>query len=468
MRAFLRSIAYPATLAFLVFLIWCFPAAWNWVFVVFYLLLAFLPLLGEDGRGYLPLLLLPPLSIRSNVSFQSLPVSVLVMEGAVLVSMILFLFLRHCRFRRGDLLVSLAVLFLLFLISYIVRSAMDGTADTTAILYLLSLFSALVPYVLLSTTLGKGETFPYLTRTIVVFSCLIVLQVFLYLVKHGFGIVGEDFSLGWSYTVQTASTLLCFSLPFYALLVSQRKYWAFVPEILVYVAIIFLSADSGLLALILSTVPLILVSFRNYGKWYPYLTLTFLIVVGMTFSLLLAFNPLFNKRVVLAFQSLALSNEPAEWRKDLFDAAVRDFLSFPTLGPSLTSFSRENGTLVLASNTVLSTMVMGGSFGLLAYAVYEFRLYQAVFRKKIPERKFFLLYLLILELIGLTDNTLYNLIVLFFVLVTNACYQCSNRPEDVKIHVDPYLNRREDGLRAPATYLSSTSGKEGRGKGYGR
>lgn len=439
-RLYVDSLLYPLTLALLAITIWALPLLGSWIVAGVFALLSFLPLVSKDGRGYLPLLLMTLIVSNTDISFDSFQPYLYLLFIAFMVSLVLYIVLHHLDFHRGDLFYPLLLLFFLFTISYLYNSSLQGVANRTGVFYLILFFGALVLYSLLCTVLGKKETFPYFSKTITFFALAIVCEIVIYCFRNEWTIADSDFTLGWSYTTQTASTLLCLSLPFFSYLVYQKKFIFILGELFVIAAIILLSADSGLICLIFAVIPLILITFRSYGKYYSYISLVSIVVIGTTFAVLLALNTRFNTRVITALQALSLFDEPSSWRKTLFDTAVENIVSNPVTGTSLLSFCNRDGTLTLSSNTILSTLVMGGSLGLVSYLIYECKLYYVCLKKKASSRLFFFVFLLMIELIGLIDNTIYNIAILLFVLIANSCYQMSNRPDDVLIHDSYYRN----------------------------
>jgi hypothetical protein len=437
-RLYLTSLFFPLTVAVLAFVTWILPGDFSWISAVLYGLISFLPLCATDGRSYMPLILFNVIICSAGISFSTLPPYLYFIAGCVLISLILFIALKKPKFRRGDLMITTSIMFLVFFISYIYNSAVNGKADKVGIFYILALFLCLLVYVLFSTVLGKEETMPYFEETAALLALAISAEVLVYLIGHGFTLVGSDFTLGWSYTSQTASTLLCFTLPFFGMLIARKRFYWIIGEAFVITAIIFLSADSGLLCLILGIIPLLLLSLRNYGRAYPYMALAFIVIIGVTFAVLLGVNDRFNARVLTAIQSLNLFNEQAEWRRNLFETAIAGIRQSPVIGVSITSVTTAGGTVTLASNTILSTMVLGGAFGLIAFLVNEARIYYVVLKKHTEERWLFFLFLLFVELIGLIDNTIDNIGILLFFLTANSCYQMSNRAEDVVIHDSYY------------------------------
>jgi len=439
-KSYIGSFFFPMTVGILAFLIWLVPGNYAWIPAILLGLSAFLPLMMPDGRAYLPLILFPIIICKEKISFLTIPIYLYYIGACILVSIITFIFLNKLRFRGGGLIYVLGLLLLSFLISFFYNSIQTGTISQDALLYLLSLFVALLLYALISTVVGKEETLPYLENTIAFFAIAISLEVLVYLFQNGFSFVDIDFTLGWSYTSQTASTLLCISLPFFGMLISQKKFLWIIGEAFAISAIIMLSADSGLLCMILGFFPLLLLTFRKYGRFYPYIVLGCLITVGITFTILLSTNVRFSNRVLVAIQSLNIFNEQAEWRKDLFTYSIEQIKLNPVIGTSIIATVKNPGIVILSSNTILSTLVLGGSIGLIAFVFYEIKLYFLCISKHVDEKWLFFLFLIFIELIGLIDNTIYNIAILLFLLVSVSCYQMSNRPEDVVIHESFYKN----------------------------
>ena len=437
-RAFIDSFLFPAVIGLFALLTWVAPNNLAWLPAVCYSLIAFLPIACKDGRAYMPLMLFAIIVCSKSISFTSIPSYLYLLLTAILVSEIIFIIIRKPKFIKGDILVPFATLFVVFLISYFYNSIKNNSASSEGILYLLFLFLALLLYVVFSTVLGRGETINYFCKTYAFLAIFIGIEIFIYQTRNGFGFIGGDLNLGWSYNSKTASTLLCLSLPFFSLLLSKKQFLYIVGEIFTIYNIIILSTDSGLLCLILGLIPLILLTFKTYGKYYPYISLAAIVSIGVTFALLMAFNARFNSRVLTAIQSLNIFDSSIANRVELYDHSIQSFLDNPLIGTSISSLITNSGTVLFLSNTVLSTMVLGGSFGLIAYVLLEIKIYYCCFKKQTSDKYLFLLFLLLFELIGLVDNTLFNIVILLLFLTANSCYQMSNRPDDVLVH-DEYF-----------------------------
>ncbi len=435
-RTYLSSILFPISVGLLAIIMWGVPGNFVWIPAVLYALISFLPLLAKDGRAYMPLMVFIPISCSDVITTIDFPAYYFLLMTAILISMLIFIFLRKNKFVKGDIMIPFAILFFVFLISYIYYSIGQGDLSSEGIIYILSLFVLLLFYVLFSTVLGRGETLTYFCKTYVFLATAICLQVFIYQMRTSYGFISNDFSIGWAYTIRTPSTLLVLSLPFISLLISKKQPIYLLAEIFIIYTIIILSADSALLCLTLAIVPLILLSFKSYGKYYPYITLLSIVITGTTFGLLLAFNDTFNERYLNAILSLNFQDNPS--RVELIQTSIDLFLQNPVLGTSISSMLAVDGTIILFSNTVLSTMVMGGSLALAAFLFLEIKIYYSCLKKKSSDKFLFLVFLLMYEVIGLIDNTMFNLAILLLFLVASSSYQMSNRADEVIVHAEYY------------------------------
>lgn len=449
-KEFTGSEIFQIVIAVLSILIWMMPGDnLPWIFASFYILFSFFPLFASDGRAYMPLIFFVTITVSSKVSFVTLPVYLYVIGGTTFLSIVLFLILKKLPMKKGELSVPIGLLFVVFVISYLVNAVRDGRVERTGLLFLLSLFFVLLIYILFNTCLKREDTILYFARTVALLAVAVAIEIVLYQIRHGFLIGDLNFNLGWAYTSQTASTILCLSLPFFGMIIARRKFaWIFWLILVIY-AIIVLSTDSGLLVLMAATIPLILLSFRSYGKAYPYISVCMICAIGLVFVVLMILNDEFSRRVIMALSSLNLG-DPNSPRAELFERGINAFLESPAFGMSISVLSDiEHGTVMLCSNTVISTLAMGGAFGLFFFVIYEVVLYVTTFQKKAKEKWLFFLFLLIFETIGLVDNTLYNIFILLYALLAYSCYQISDRRDDVVVH-DSYY--RDYGQMMPLRY----------------
>ena len=68
------------------------------------------------------------------------------------------------------------------------------------------------------------------------------------------------------------------------------------------------------------------------------------------------------------------------------------------------------------------------------YVIFEINLYYISLKKKTSERLLFLVFLLQLNLIGYVGDSIYLIPVFLFLMIANAVYQTSNRPNDAIVH----------------------------------
>lgn len=436
LKNYLNSLGYLITVAALAFFAWVLPGDYTWIACSLYILLGFLPLLAPDGRSYFPLFLGSMLLSSEDVSFNSLPVNSMVVFGFLLVSLFIYIGVHQPHMRVTSTFICLIIMASVLFFSYIYNAVAAGQGKSGGILYLLCLILFIVVYLLLASVIGTEQTLPYYASGIGCLAITIALEVYIRSALSGFGLVSETFSLGWSYTPETASTLLTLSLPFFAMLVYDKQpFWLF-PFAFVFAAILLLSTDSGLLTVILFFIPMTILTFRKSGRLAPYFILFLCVGVFGLVGILMTTNADFSARILSAIRNLNVFPGSTSERKSIYDEALANFVTNPVIGSSIISFVNENGTLTFASNTLLSTAVMGGSLGVAALVLTEASVYITFARKKIPEKWIFFLFLLSAEFIGLIDNTYYNLVVALFLLLSFACFEMTSRPEDVRVHQD--------------------------------
>lgn len=430
------------TLALLTYLIWLLPIPVGFILTSIYALLSFLPLLLDDGKAYLSFFIFPIIAQKNDISTSTISPFMFIMVSAPVVSIIIYIIIHKLEFKKGDLMIELLLLIGSLLISFFYNAIKNDFFDTTSILFIFFMLLECLSYSLICTTIGRDDSFPYLCKSICSFSLVITLEIFTFCFKNGFTISPENFSLGWSYTLQSASSLLCMTIPFYGILIYFKKWQWVIGELFVLISVFILSTDSALLSLLFAFIPLILLSVRSYGKLYSYISLITIIGIGTTIILMLVFNKQFSDRLLEALKSLNLFHEEGT-RKILFEDAITSFFSNPYVGTSISTFSKGNNTFVFASNTILTIMVGAGSFGLFFYFLYKLKLYIVTIRKDTPNKWIYLVFLLLFDMIGLIDNTLFNLGIFELFLISQAAYEMSNREDDIIIHDSYYRNYRK-------------------------
>ncbi len=442
-KIYLNSLYFPLTIGVLAFFTWLMPGMWAWLFVSFYMILVFAPLFADDGRAYLPLIFYNLIIVSENIHFiGGIPVYLIISLIFYGISMVLYVIIHKPKMITGAIFFALLVLYLVFLVSYLISVVINGVAERTGILYLMAFFLILSSYTMMNSVLGKEETMPYYAQTVVIFATAAALEVTIKLISTtGFAFADDNFTIGWSYTRETVSTFLILSLPFFSILLNNKKlYWIF-PELFVLFNTIMLSTDSGLLAILFFSVPMVILTLKDFGRVAPYYTLAVLLILGMTFGILMGVNANFNLRIVTAILRLNLFTEESLRN---FQEPINYFTSNPVIGSSIATFVNKNGTITLTSNTILSTLQLGGILGASGYAIFEVAQYVTLIKKKASEKGFILLFLLSIEVIGLISNTIYNVAILTFLLMTLSVYQQSNRPDEVRIHDSYFVNYNEE------------------------
>lgn len=434
-KKYLSSIFFPLSIALVSFLIWITPVPYNWIFVTFYIVFSFFPLILKEGKTYIPLLLFSFISVNEGYTFTTIPVILITLLSAISISICTFIFIHKCRFAKGDLLIPLIGLIITLFISYIFNSIEMSTMISEGMLYILFLFLSVLAYIFLSTILGQGESITYLSWSLVSMCIIIYLQVFVFFVTNNYDLVTDNFNLGWSTNKDIATFFLLTSIPFIITLINQKKHFYLIPLFLNILFIILLASDAGILSLIFFIIPIVLLTFRGYKRIYPYISLSILTIFIVTFALLIIYNKSFNERVLSAIKTLLFFNEPNKVLNDLFKNSFEAVKANPYVGKSISFYIYTKSNLeLLSSNTYLTTLVLGGSLSLIAYFFLDVSIFIRCLTKKEKGKYLFLLYLIMFEFIGLITNTLYNLQIFNFFLTCNCVYLMSNRPDDAIIH----------------------------------
>lgn len=403
---------------------------------------AFAPLFSSNGKHYLPLIIYQ-FAISNNIETgTTFPISMIIPAVATIISMVIFLFINKCKLIIGDNLLSMLLLFLSFIASYVYNIARERIDSFSGLLYIIFTLAILVLSIILSSILGRKESLQYLCKTLIIFSLLLSIETYIQLALNGkIGFASDDFTLGWG-DKSTVSSLLLLTFPFYSILFVEKKYYISPLLLLSISTIILLSSYSSILGIIVFIIPLIVLSFKNSGKRYPYLMLLFTLIAGSITCLLVFFNAQAKENVLIAIKSINPFTESIENRLDTYKDCFNQFMQNPILGVSL--FNRYNiatKELLLPKNGLLTSAVLGGSFGIIFYIGSIINTFIVVIKKQAKEKNQILIFLLILLLIGSIDIGLYSLPIFMLFTVVNVVYQMSNRENDAIIHMEYFENR---------------------------
>jgi hypothetical protein len=442
-RKFVSSLYFPILLSCLSFLSWVGESLLVWWIFPFYVICTLLPIFSEDGRGYLPLFFFMIILSNKDIHFSGgIPLYLILSLAFFTISLIIYLVVHKPKLNTGRLFFVLLSLYIVFLISYLASVVTNGSKGSTGILYLITMFLVLILYILFNSVLGQGETMPYFSKTYCCFATAAAFETLICIIsKNGISFASMDFSLGWSYTRETVSTFLTLSLPFFALLIHERKPFWSLPLLFVLFATILLSTDSGLVCLILFSIPLVILTLTDYSKHSSYLNVLVLLILGITFGLLMGLNTDFSQRIVKAIMRLDIFSDSSmqSWLP-----YMKSYISQPIFGPSITYLSNEGGTISLCNNTILSTFILGGSFGIAIYLFYEITIYKTFLEKKMQGKSMFLIFLFMIEVAGFIDNTIYNIAILSIFLTAFSVFRQTNRPDEILIHQDFFLNHAKE------------------------
>ncbi len=439
-QRFVESLFFPLLIGLFSFLCWAIPLEYSFPFLILYILCCFLPLFCQNGKGYFPLFFFIIIVSNKDIHFMGgiSPVFIIGLSFAA-ISLIAYIIVHKPKFSSGSIFFSLLTLYCVFLLSFFVASINNTNVGRTGILYLIGFFTLLIFHALMNSVLGQEESLQYFSMTYGIFAVYAALEVFIVLLKDSsFSLASSNFSLGWSYTRETVSSFLTLSLPFFCTLIHEKKPFWLLPMAFVFTALVFLSTDSGLLSILLFVIPLVILTLNDYSKYSPFFIMFVLLLIGSIFGILFAVNLDFNQRILTAVQRL---NFISDFSIAFYSPYVEKFLSNLPLGSSINSLVNNNGTLSLANSTLLSTAIMGGIAGLVSYFIFKVFLYWNFIQKKLKGKSFYLIFLLNIELIGLVDNTIYNLAILTVFLLSTSAFLQSDKPDDILIHDDYFRNK---------------------------
>lgn len=439
-EGYVGSIAFPTTFALLSFLGWALN--YPWPFAIIESLLCFLPLLVGIGRTYMaPMLLMTPL-IHEDLSFKSIPLYASIPCVCYLVSVIMFIFLNKCKYKLSFPSFSFLGLMFVFLLSSIVSIATTSTYEPDTMFYVIGMIIILLVCALNCNVMeGNKDNYIYLSDCIALLSVLISVEIFYYYGTNPNDLFQDTFNVGWATTKSMVSTILTISLTSFAALIYHKR-WESLLAIVSFAGMLLLASPSGLLTLIIGFIPLVLISFRSYGKYYPYISLFLSSSFVIVFSLLLGYLDDFRDLFIEALHSLSFSQSSNSF---LYTYAIDGFKALPIFGPSaqglvgsIGEVLTPEGMITPLRNTIMTTMYMGGSIGLVAFAISEISVYYTCFRRKSKDKWAFLLFLLTTDFVGLTDNTIFNLFFLVIYLLSIAAFENSSVYDRVKVNDSYY------------------------------
>lgn len=436
MKRYVSSFLFPIPLALISFLIWIVPNPFNWIFISFYLIYLFLPLFSNNGKAYIPLVLFFLVSIKEEMSFINIPASFITIFSVLACSMIIFIFINKCQFKRDYLLVPSLVLLGTFFISYIYNSIEKSAMLQEGMLYLLYFFFIILLYLFFSTIIGQGESLSYLGYSLVFLSAILYLELTSFYIQNGYDLNSLSLSLGWSINKTAVTSFLALSIPFFIIMVNRKKSWYLAPLFLNILFLILLASDTSILFLIFFIIPIILLTFKSYKGIFPYITMLVLSFFVITFALLIILNKPFNDRILTAIRTLLFFSEEDPILNLLFTDSFNSLKTNPYVGKSINYYIQSKNYFYFSSNTYLTTLLLGGVFSLIAYLYFDIEVFYHCLIKKEKEKYVFLIFLLSFEFLGLISNTLYNLEILIFFLITISIYQMSNKEDDVIVHQD--------------------------------
>lgn len=439
---YVSSLYYVITLAVFTYLCWLSKGNWSYLPATFFAIFSFLPLFGKNGKAYIPIFLFQIVIYNERISTGFIPGELLLTCISALLSIAIYLFINKSKLRLGENFIPFVILFSVFALSYIYNLAFKDGKNPDSFFYLFIALFILLVYILINSALNRGENLISFSKAAALLSLIISLETITVFIRDKqLDFASLSFSLGWSGNKTTAALLLTLSLPFLAMLINRKHYFYISVEIIVYLTTLLLSSNSSLIITIIMVIPIIFLSFRNYGKRYPYFILISVIVAIGAVVLLLTISDDIATNIANSIRSLNLLGSFPKGRLEGYKEAFNIIYTQPTLGESICSLYNESGLIrALPMNTILSTLVLGGVIGIVAYLFMQVAIFYHALKKKCKERSLYILFLVMVILLGVIDNSFYNIAALLFFVMANTCYQTSNRPHDAIIHQEYYDN----------------------------
>lgn len=437
---FVASWAFPATFAILSFAGWV--SKFPWPFAIIEALLCFFPLISGIGRAYqAPMLLFVPM-ISQDLSFNSIPYYAIMVGVCYVVSLVLYIFLNRCRFKASSALFSYLLLLFLFLLSIIINIAVTSTYESSAMFFMISMIAILlITFLNCNMMENHDDSYIYLADCICMLSILISLEIYSYYIWNSQDLYTEQFDIGWATTKSMVSTILSISLTAFSTLIYHKR-WESLISLPAFAGMLLLATPSGLLTLIIGFIPLVLISFRSYGKAYPYISLFLSTAFVSIFSILLGFMEGFRNIFIESLHSLNLANSS---NSPLYNYAIDGLRQNPVLGSSMQGLTgtigdliARDGMIVPLRNTIMTTAYIGGSLGLISFIACEIITYVTCIKRKSKDKWAFLLFLIVTDFVGLTDNTIYNLFFFTIYMLSIAAFENSSTYDRVKVNDSYY------------------------------
>lgn len=430
------SWAFPALFGILSFFGWVTKFAWP--FAIAEAILCFLPLITMTGRAYhAPLIMFVPI-ISESISFSNIPVYCYIVLIAYVASLVAYIAINRCKFKTSFPFFAFLSLILIFLISCIISIVKTEQYVSSAVFFVIGMLLVLMVATLNCDVMEEHkDSFSYLSKCLAMLSILISLEIFSYYIWNPNDLFAETFQLGWANTKSMVSTIMTLCLASYGTLIFHKKIES-ITSIISLIGILLLANPSGLLTMIIGFIPLILISFRSYGKAYPYISLGLCCSFVAIFAILLGYVSGFRELFIESIKSL---NPSASINSQLYNYGIEGFKSNPLFGPSAQGLvgtfagsTTLEGTITPLKNTLVTTLYMGGTIGLIAWIICEISVYSTCFLRKSQDKWVFLFMLLVSDFIGITDNSLFNLYFLGIYLLSISAFQNSFLYSKVKIN----------------------------------
>lgn len=431
---FFGSIFYIMLVSLSSFLIWALNSINNDlssnVFLLFYsIYLIFAAFFAKDGKAFYPIFLNCMICFTFTPDTGSLSIQHLILLIILMLSIVLFFLKKYfiykdLKFTFGYINISIFMILGMVLLSNILNHFMYQNENDLngLLLLLLSIGICFISLILSisSNTNNKNYTEYYLLKTCFWLQIALILETLFKLLmifksNGSLSMASLDIDYGWG-NRNTYCTLSSFTILFIFLLFikNPKKYfYALILFLCGSILTICLPSRSGQLQIIgIYIFVLIYIPFK-YKKHYIKIMELYLLILIFGFIMVSIFPQclyIFERFVTNGFDSNGRDIIYNEVIKHTFSNSLYTLLGGSTtylyqLGSDLYGLNAGT-TFVLAHNTYVTALAIGGIFGLIALIIHQINMIYKTIRYVKGDSKYFLLaYLIIIILLGCIENS---------------------------------------------------------------
>lgn len=399
---------------------------------VYSILLLFVAFFAKDGKAYYPIFLNCMICFCVSPDAGNLSIQLIVLVIIMALSIIIFFLKKFFIYKNVKLTFGymnipiLAMLFVLVL-SYILNHFIYPTIYDKSGLYLLLLTIGVcaisVVLSMTSNTNKENYTNNYLLKTAACLEIALIIEHFVLTIINYKTTGNFTFSLymdmlGWG-TRNNYATLSCFCLIFIYLLFikNPKQHWYYLILFLIGSLLTFATMSRsgqlqiiGLYLFVLIYTPF---KFKKYYIQIMQIYLAILILAGIIISI--------YPNILHVLERLIQEGTDLNGREMLYDLVIKHTFSnnFYTIFGGSTQYLYQltidaefkylQTTFMLAHNTYITALAFGGMLGLLTLIYHQINLiYKTIKYAKDDLKYFMLMYLVIIYLLGIIENSQFS------------------------------------------------------------